>query len=72
VTGAMNTAAQIGSLVSSVMFGYLVNRYGSYNLPFVPMAALLFAGTLLWLKIDPTRELIPENLTDARVSLSLR
>ncbi len=75
VTGSMNTAAQLGSLVSSVMFGYLVNRYGSYNLPFIPMAALLLVGALLWFKIDPTRELITEAQADsgaARVSLSLR
>jgi hypothetical protein len=53
----MNTAAQAGSIVSSVAFGYLVSRFGSYNLPFVPMAALLFFGALLWLKIDPTQPL---------------
>jgi ACS family glucarate transporter-like MFS transporter len=76
VTGAMNTAAQISSLVSSVMFGYLVNRYGSYNLPFIPMAALLMVGTLLWLKIDATRELIAEAQPDgapaARILSNLR
>jgi MFS transporter, ACS family, glucarate transporter len=76
VIGAMNTAAQIGSLVSSVMFGYLVNRYGSYNLPFIPMAALLLVGTLLWLKIDATQELIAETQLDsapaARIPLGLR
>ena len=59
VTGAVNTAAQIGSLVSSVLFGYLVDRYGSYDVPFIPMAALLLVGMLLWLKVDPTRDLIP-------------
>jgi ACS family glucarate transporter-like MFS transporter len=63
VTGAMNTAGNLGSLVSSVMFGYLVNRYGNYDLPFIPMAVLLLVGMLLWLKIDSTRELIPERQT---------
>lgn len=76
VTGAMNTAAQIGSLVSSVLFGYLVNRYGNYNVPFIPMAILLFLGTLLWFKIDPTRELITkaqaENAAAPRIALGLR
>ena len=59
VVGAMNTAAQLGSLVSSVAFGFLVDRYGNYNLPFIPMAALLVIGAWLWLKIDPTRLLAP-------------
>jgi MFS family permease len=59
VVGAMNTAAQVGALASSLTFGFLVDRYADYNLPFIPMAALLFAGALLWLKTDPLRPLVP-------------
>jgi ACS family glucarate transporter-like MFS transporter len=59
VVGAMNTAAQVGSLASSLAFGYLVHRYGSYDLPFVPMAAFSLAGACLWLKIDASQQLIP-------------
>ena len=58
VVGAMNTAAQIGSFISSLAFGYLVGRYGNYNLPFIPMAALLLIGAWLWLKVDPAEQLI--------------
>jgi predicted MFS family arabinose efflux permease len=53
-TGAMNSAAQAGSFVSSVAFGYLLGHYGSYDLPFFPMAALLLFGAWLWLQVDPT------------------
>jgi len=60
VTGVMNTAAQIASFVSSVAFGYLVEHYGNYYVPFYPMVALLAIGTLLWLKVDPTEKLIPK------------
>jgi len=70
VTGAMNTAAQIGSVISSVMFGYLVNRYGNYNAPFIPMAILLFLGVLLWFKIDATKRLISESYAPALHSSS--
>lgn len=66
MVGAMNTAAQIGSFVSSLMFGYLVSRYGSYNLPFIPMAALLLTGAWLWLKVNPNQQLIPETRTATR------
>jgi MFS family permease len=59
VTGAMNTASQLGAFLSSVIFGYLVAHFHSYEVPFIPMAALLIAGTLLWLKINPTQPLIP-------------
>jgi MFS family permease len=60
--GAMNTAAQIGSFVSSLAYGYLVGHYGNYNLPFVPMAALLCLGAWLWLRIDPAQQLSPATL----------
>ncbi len=57
MVGAMNTAAQIGSFLSSLAFGYLVARTGSYNVPFIPMAALLLIGAWLWIKVDPTEQL---------------
>jgi hypothetical protein len=46
--------------VSSVVFGYLVAYFGSYNAPFVPMVATLCLGTLLWLTVDPAREVFEE------------
>ena len=52
MVGAMNTASQIGAFVSSLVFGFLVSRYGSYNLPFIPMALLLMMGAALWLKVS--------------------
>jgi len=58
VIGLMNTAAQIGGFLSSIVYGYLVDRFASYDAPFVPMAALLFVGALLWLRIDASREVI--------------
>lgn len=55
VVGLMNTSSQVGGLLSSVAYGYIVARFGSYDAPFVPMAALLFAGALLWFKIDASQ-----------------
>lgn len=60
VVGLMNTAAQAGGLVASVAYGYIVTRFGSYDAPFVPMAALLFTGALLWFRVDAAREVTPE------------
>ena len=57
VFGFMNTAANAASAVSSVVFGYLVAYFGSYNAPFLPMLALLCIGAVLWLKVDPTHDL---------------
>jgi predicted MFS family arabinose efflux permease len=60
MVGLMNTSSQVGGLLSSVAYGYIVDRFGSFDAPFVPMAALLFLGALLWLKIDASEELTAE------------
>ncbi len=60
MVGLMNTAAQVGGLVSSIAYGYIVSRFDSYDAPFVPMAALLFIGTLLWFRVDASQEVSPE------------
>jgi hypothetical protein len=35
-----------------------VERYGNYNLPFIPIAALLLLGSALWRKVDPGEKLV--------------
>jgi sugar phosphate permease len=59
MVGLMNTAAQLGGLCSGIAYGYIVERFGSYDAPFVPMAALLGLGTLLWFKVDAAADLSP-------------
>jgi len=62
MVGLMNTSASVGGLLSSIAYGYIVERFGSYDAPFVPMAALLFLGALLWFKIDASTELSDESI----------
>jgi MFS-type transporter involved in bile tolerance (Atg22 family) len=62
VFGFMNTASMAASAISAVGFGTLVSRFGNYNTPFVPMVVFLCVGVMLWLQVDPTRELFPEVL----------
>ena len=62
VVGLMNASSQVGGLLGSVAYGYIVERFRSYDAPFVPMAALLFLGAVLWLKVDAAQELKPEGL----------
>jgi MFS family permease len=59
LVGLMNTSAQVGGLLGSVVYGYIVSRFG-YDAPFIPMAALLFLGALLWCKVDASQELLVE------------
>ncbi|GAC1663238.1 MAG: MFS transporter [Candidatus Acidiferrum sp.] len=61
--GAMNTAAQVGSFLSAVLFGYIAKVSGSYDRPLILIALVLGFGALTWLKIDPTQELVPEGQT---------
>ncbi len=60
VFGFMNTAGNAASALSAVVFGYLVGYFGNYNAPFVPMVVLLSVGAVLWLQVDATRELFPD------------
>ena len=57
MVGLMNTSSQVGGLLGSVAYGYIVERFNSYDAPFAPMAGLLFLGALLWLKIDASTTL---------------
>jgi len=58
--GAMNTCGQAGLLVTSVLFGYLASRVGNYDVPFIPMAALLAIGACVWLKVDASERVVTE------------
>jgi MFS family permease len=62
--GAMNTATQVGSFLLGVVFGYVAKMSGSYDLPLIVMALVLGLGALLWLKINPMQELIPEDQSE--------
>lgn len=65
MTGAQNTTNQVGSFLSGVLFGYIAKISGSYDRPLFLLAFVLALGALLWLKINPERELVPEDEPDA-------
>lgn len=59
VTGSMNMAAQAGSFLTTVLFGYIVVwTGGNYNAPLIPIAVMSLVGTLCWLMIDATKSLV--------------
>lgn len=57
VSGAMNMAAQAGSFLTTVLFGYIVAETGSYNAPLVLIAGMSVVGAAAWLRIDASRPL---------------
>jgi len=60
VSAAMNSAGQLGSFFTSVVFGYVVSATGSYDAPLYLLAAMAAVSTLLWFKIDPTIPVLAE------------
>ncbi len=64
VTGCMNTASAVGGLLSSLIFGYLVQSTGGYDAVLLSMVGVLILGAALWLRTDATETLAsPGELT---------
>jgi MFS family permease len=53
--GMMNTGFGVAGMISPVVFGYLIETTGSYNVPFTISACLLGVGIVAALFIDPAR-----------------
>lgn len=60
VSGAMNTAGNIGGFACATVFGYVVQATGNYNMPLFVIAGMLVVAALLFACIDPTRPLVKE------------
>lgn len=60
VSGAMNTAGNIGGFACATVFGYVVQATGNYNVPLFVIAAMLVIAALLFACIDPTKPLVEE------------
>ena len=59
ITGAMNTAGQLGATVTSVGIGYLITSFHSYNLPVVILGIELLVAASLWLWIKADKKIVP-------------
>lgn len=57
ITGAMNTAGQLGATVTSVGIGYLITSFHSYNLPVVILGIELLVAASLWLLIKADKRI---------------
>jgi cyanate permease len=53
----MNLGFGIAGVLSPSFFGFLIDRAGSWEVPFAISIFLLFVGVLLAFRIDPTRPL---------------
>ena len=55
--GIMNTGFGIAGIISPVVFGWLIQRTGRYELPFFISAGLLLIGAVCCFGIDPTKKI---------------
>lgn len=53
--GMMNTGFGVAGMISPVVFGYLIEKTGSYNVPFTISAGLLAVGVVAALFIDTSK-----------------
>ena len=58
ISGAMNTAGNIGGFFCGILFGFLVESSGNYNLPLYMIAGMLLVSALLFAFINPEKPLI--------------
>jgi MFS family permease len=58
VSGAMNTAGNIGGFCCGILFGELVEQSGNYNLPLYLIAGMLLISALLFALINPEKRII--------------
>lgn len=62
VSGAMNTAGNIGGFLCASVFGYVVDATGNFNMPLYVIAGMLIISSFLFLHLDPSKPLVDENL----------
>lgn len=58
--GMMNTGFGVAGMISPLAFGYLIQRTGSYEIPFLISAGLLALAVVCSLFIDPTNKIKDE------------
>jgi sugar phosphate permease len=56
VTGAMNFFGQMGAFFLAVIFGKIVDLTHNFNYPLFVVAFVMLTGALLWLAIDPLKQ----------------
>ncbi|WP_241284889.1 MFS transporter [Burkholderia cenocepacia] len=56
-SGMMNAGSAISGILSPILFGYLVDRTGSWTVPFIGSVAMLLIGIVAALRIRPDRAL---------------
>ena len=57
LSATMNTAGQVGGVLSPIVLAYIVDRFGNWSLPLYLLAGLYLAAAVSWALIDPRRRM---------------
>jgi MFS transporter, ACS family, glucarate transporter len=60
VSGVTNMFGNLAGTAAPIVFGYVVEKWGSWTIPFYIAAAIMACGVVMWLFIDPRRPLEEE------------
>ncbi len=60
LSGAMNTAGNLGGFCCGILFGELVQQSGDYNMPLYVIAVMLLISALFFSFINPEKPIIKE------------
>lgn len=60
ISGAMNTAGNLGGFFCGILFGFLVQSSANYNLPLYMIAGMLIISACLFTLINPTKPIVEE------------
>jgi len=61
VAGTMNFFGQLGSFFIGIAFGRIVDKTHNFNTPLLYIAAILIAGSAIWLLVNPSQKLAKEH-----------
>lgn len=59
-TGVMNTAGQVGGVLCTLVFGYIVGASGNYELPLQVVAVMVLIAAVVFSRVDCSAGLMPE------------
>ncbi|MDR3564131.1 MAG: MFS transporter [Negativicutes bacterium] len=60
VSGMMNSIGNIGSAISPLAFGFILQYTGSWVYPFIVASVLLVIGAFLWMHVNPEMSVADE------------
>ncbi|GAB3626452.1 MFS transporter [Pandoraea terrae] len=69
-SGMMNAGSAVAGILSPILFGFLVDRTGSWTLPFAGSVAMLLIGGVVALRIRPDRPLATDAVEAPRRALA--